>query len=160
MSAGDVDADADRGTYTESEVIMSTVRVVTPFVLTFGLYVTFHGADSPGGGFQGGAIVGAMILMLAFAFGVDPARDWLDRRVVVGMMGLGVVVFVGVGLGSITLGGSFLQYDLYGGKKVVKYAIELVELGIGIIVAGVITSLFFLIDAGWGIGTEPEEEDQ
>ncbi|PSP93242.1 cation:proton antiporter, partial [Halobacteriales archaeon QS_1_68_44] len=80
MSAGD--ADANRGTYTESEVIMSTVRVVTPFVLTFGLYVTFHGADSPGGGFQGGALVGTVVLMLAFAFGIDSTRRWLGRKAV------------------------------------------------------------------------------
>ena len=76
-------SDAERGTYTESEVIMSTVRVVTPFVLTFGLFVTFHGADSPGGGFQGGALVGTVALMLAFAFGIDATRRWLDRKSVV-----------------------------------------------------------------------------
>ena len=44
--------------YTESQVIMSTVKIVTPFVLTYGLFITFHGADTPGGGFQGGAVIG------------------------------------------------------------------------------------------------------
>ncbi|PSP77404.1 cation:proton antiporter [Halobacteriales archaeon QS_4_69_225] len=157
-------SDAERGTYTESEVIMSTVRVVTPFVLTFGLFVTFHGADSPGGGFQGGALVGTVALMLAFAFGIDATRRWLGRRVVTVAASLGVVAFAAVGLGGVALGGSFLDYTAYKAlplKKPVKLGIEAVEIaGIGLIVGGVIAGLFFLtaagpdadVDAGAGAG--------
>ena len=145
-------SDAERSTYTESEVIMSTVRVVTPFVLTFGLFVTFHGADSPGGGFQGGALVGTVALMLAFAFGIDATRRWLGRRAVTVAASLGVVAFAAVGLGGIALGGSFLDYTAYKAlplKKPVKLGIEAVEIGgIGLIVGGVIAGLFFLTAAG------------
>ena len=151
MSAGDVDADADRGTYTESEVIMSTVRVVTPFVLTFGLYVTFHGADSPGGGFQGGAMVGTVVLMLAFAFGIDSTRRWLGRKAVTAVACLGLLIFAGIGFSSVALGGGFLEYEVYPLKKSAKYGIEAVEIGgIALIVGGVIIGLFFLTAAGPG----------
>ena len=143
--------DAERRTYTESEIIMSTVRVVTPFVLTFGLFVTFHGADSPGGGFQGGALVGTVVLMLAFAFGIDPTRRWLGRQAVTAVACLGLVVFAGIGFGSVALGGGFLEYDIYPLKKSAKYGIEAVEIGgIALIVGGVITGLFFLTAAGPG----------
>jgi len=143
--------DAERRTYTESEIIMSTVRVVTPFVLTFGLFVTFHGADSPGGGFQGGALVGTVVLMLAFAFGIDATRRWLGRRAVTAVACLGLVIFAGIGFGSVALGGGFLEYDIYPLKKSAKYGIEAVEIGgIALIVGGVIMGLFFLTAAGPG----------
>ncbi|WP_254838821.1 MnhB domain-containing protein [Natronomonas marina] len=141
----------NRGTYTESEVIMSTVRVVTPFVLTFGLWVTFHGADSPGGGFQGGALVGTVVLMLAFAFGIDATRRWLGRQAVTLVACLGLVVFAAIGFGSVLLGGEFLQYTVYPLTKSTKYGIEAVEIGgIALIVGGVIVGLFFLTAAGPG----------
>jgi multicomponent Na+:H+ antiporter subunit B len=130
---------------------MSTVRVVTPFVLTFGLYVTFHGADSPGGGFQGGALVGVVVLMLAFAFGIDPTREWLGRRAVTAVAALGVIVFAGIGFGSVALGGAFLEYGLYPLADPVKLGVEAVEIGgIALIVAGVVVGLFFLTAAGPG----------
>jgi multicomponent Na+:H+ antiporter subunit B len=140
-----------RGPYTESQVIMSTVRVVTPFVLTFGLFITFHGADSPGGGFQGGATVGVVVLMLAFAFGIDPTRQWLGRWAVTTVAALGLVVFAGIGFGSVALGGGFLEYDRYPLDHPTKLGIEAVEIGgIALIVAGVIVGLFFLTAAGPG----------
>jgi multicomponent Na+:H+ antiporter subunit B len=144
------DAD-DRQLYIESEVITSAVRVVSPFVLTFGLYITFHGADSPGGGFQGGALVGTVILMLAFAFGIDSTRQWLGSRVVTLVAALGLLIFAAIGVGSIALGGGFLEYARYPLAHPTKLGIEAVEIGgIALIVAGVIAGLFFLTAAGPG----------
>lgn len=139
--------------YTESSVIMTTVQVVVPFVLTFGLFVMFHGADSSGGGFQGGTVVAAMVLMLAFAFGIGPTREWFVNSAVVALATGGVLLFAVIGLGPMLLGGGFLEYSLYesalGIKKASKYAIEGVELGIGAVVAGIISGLFFAIAHGF-----------
>ena len=134
--------------YVESPIIMTTVRVITPFIFTFGLFVMFHGADSSGGGFQGGVIVGTVILMLGLAFGIETTRRWVGPALPVAFIGFGVLVFVAIGLGSVLLGGDFLQYTTYGIKDASKYGIELVELAIGLIVAGVVTGLLFVIAAG------------
>jgi len=139
----------ERRPYTESSVIMTTVRSLAPFVLTFGLFVMFHGADSSGGGFQGGTIVAATIIMLAFAFGIEPTRRWFLNSVVVALATGGVLAFALIGLGPVLLGGNFLEYTAYGFKKAPKYGIEGVELGIGAIVAGVISGLFFAIAGGF-----------
>lgn len=161
MSTGSTDSDAaadaasgDGETpelYVESAIIMTTVRVVAPFILTFALFIMFHGADSPGGGFQGGVIAGSVVMMLAFAYGIDSTRQWLDVRIVSALASGGVFAFVGIGLGAMALGGQFLQYSefeaLFG--HAIKYAIELVELGIGAIVAAVAIGLFFLLAAGF-----------
>nr|WP_049918539.1 MnhB domain-containing protein [Haloferax larsenii] len=135
--------------YVESTIIMTTVRVVSPFVFTFGLFVMFHGAESAGGGFQGGAIVASSIIMLAFAFGIEPTREWLDDDFVRVVIGGGASTFALIGLGALAFGGPFLNYSAYGISHGVKYGIELVELGIGAIVAGVIVSLFMNLAAGF-----------
>jgi len=153
--------DERTGLYVESTIIMTTVRVLSPFVLTFALFVMFHGANSPGGGFQGGVIAGSVVMMLAFAYGIDAARDWLDVRVVAALASGGVLTFAAIGLGTILLGGNFLEYHLYEQfiSHVVAYAIELVELAIGGIVASVAIGLFFLLAAGFGHAVdEPEDE--
>ena len=151
-AAADVEFDPVRP-YTESEIIMTTVRVVTPFVLTYGLYLTFHGANSPGGGFQGGALVGVVVLMLAFAFGIQPTREWVGKGLMSGLASGGVIVFVGVGLGTLALGGTFLEYGRYEpfvGPDATKWGMEAIEIGgVAAIVSGVIMGLFFLTAAGY-----------
>jgi multicomponent Na+:H+ antiporter subunit B len=135
--------------YTESNVIMTTVRVVVPFVLTYGLFVMFHGADSSGGGFQGGAIVAAMVILIGFAFGIEPTRRWFKNTAIVGLAAGGVMAFFLIGLGPLFLDANFLEYHAYveafDFKKASKYGIEGVELGIGAIVTGAISGLFFAI---------------
>ena len=138
--------------YTESQVIMSTVKFVSPFALTYGLFVTFHGGGSPGGGFQGGAIAAAVVFMIAFAFGIDATRRWLANTVVVGLAVGGTLVFATIGLVPLALGGAFLQYDLLPVPLLdpVKYGMEAVEiLGIATIVSGVLTGLFFVLASGF-----------
>jgi multicomponent Na+:H+ antiporter subunit B len=139
-------------TYTESQVIMTAVKIIAPFTMTYGLFMTFHGADAPGGGFQGGTIVGVTVLMLAFAFGIEPTRQWLRNSVITGIVTGGVVIFGAVGLGMIALGGNFLEFtvlkEVFGVKP--KWGLEAVEIGgISLIVSGVIISLFFTMAAGF-----------
>jgi len=149
-----------RPIYTESQVIMTTVKVMIPFVLTYGLFITFHGADTPGGGFQGGAIIASVVLMIAFAFGIESTRAWLPNSLVVGLGTGGVLLFGASGFGPIVLGGNFLEYTAYypmfgsllGLKEYefVKYGMEAVEiLGIAFIVSGILMGLFFALAAGF-----------
>ena len=148
---------ADRGPYVESTIIMTTVRVVAPFVFTLGLFVMFHGASSPGGGFQGGAIASAMLLMFAIAFGIAPTREWLNGAVLTAAIAGGVFLFASIGLVPLLVEASFLEYSVYPIPHASKYGIELVELAIGGIVAGVLTGLFFLIAAGFELESEEGE---
>ncbi|MGM0397901.1 MAG: MnhB domain-containing protein [Halobacteriota archaeon] len=136
-------------TYVESTIIMTTVRIISPFVFTFGLFVMLHGAESAGGGFQGGVILASSIIMIAFAFGIEPTREWLSDSLIRGAMGGGVGLFALIGLGALAFQGRFLEYIAYGIDHGVKYGIELVELGIGAVVSGVIISLFMSLAAGF-----------
>lgn len=154
---------AERQPYVESTIIMTTVRVIAPFVLTLGAFVMFHGASSAGGGFQGGVIAATTVIMLGFAFGIDPVADRLRNEYLGVLLILGVGTFLAIGFGGYLAGDTFLEVSAY--ETVIdhgsKYSIELVEVGIGVVVAGVITGLFFLLGTGIdsvAIGTEDDTE--
>lgn len=48
-----------------SPVVSATIRLLLPVLLIYGIYVIAFGATSPGGGFQGGAIL-ATVVMLSY----------------------------------------------------------------------------------------------
>jgi multicomponent Na+:H+ antiporter subunit B len=129
--------------YTESPVVVTVARLLGPFVLTFGAFVTLHGATSPGGGFQGGVVVAAAIVLLAFAYGVEPVRAWLAGPTLGRLVTGGIGLFLLVAVGSVALGGSLLEYGRYGVDP--KYVGELVEVAIGLTVTGVLVALFVLL---------------
>lgn len=133
----------------ESVVITKTVRLLSPFVFVYGLYTMFHGAASVGGGFQGGVVVASVIVTIAFAFGVDQTGAWLNRAVLTSAGVVGVLAFVGVSLGPLVFGGSLFQFSAYPGTKGALYAIEVIEVGIGVTVAATIVILFFEIAGGF-----------
>ncbi|MCK5740949.1 MAG: sodium:proton antiporter, partial [Chlorobi bacterium] len=47
-----------------SEILLTGSRLIVPFMLMFGVYIFLNGHLSPGGGFQGGAVVATAILFL------------------------------------------------------------------------------------------------
>jgi len=174
VSSDDRDPIREEHAYVESPVIMSTVRIIAVFSLTYGLFLMFHGADTPGGSFQGGAIIGASILMIAFAFGIEPTRDWLHNRTIVVLAGGGTAVFALIGLIPMLYGGSFLEHPFFEAEFGIntKWGLEAIEIGgVAPIVAGVVIGLFFAIAAGsrasedrwshddsWVAFESPEEE--
>lgn len=144
-------SDIGESVYIESQVIMTTVRFLAPFTLTFALFLAFHGADTPGGSFQGGAIAGTTILMLAFAFGIDPTRHWIQNRAIVGLTAGGVIAFAAIGTIPMVFGRSFLEHAALERLDIAtKWGLEGVELlGVTPIVAGAFVGLFFAIAAGF-----------
>ncbi|MDG5776986.1 MnhB domain-containing protein [Haloarculaceae archaeon H-GB2-1] len=132
----------------DSPVITEPVRLLVPLVLTFGLYTAFHGTSSVGGGFQGGVVVAAGLILLAFAFGVTKTRDWLDRPAMVALATAGVIAIVAVAAGPLAFGGTFFDLSAYPFPKAVVYGIELVELGIATTVAATVLLLFLELAGG------------
>ena len=64
-------ADArDRHFEPENDLILQcAARILTPIVFVFGVYVILNGHLSPGGGFSGGAVLGAGLILYQNAFG-------------------------------------------------------------------------------------------
>lgn len=119
-------------------------RLLVPFIVLFGLYVQFHADFGPGGGFQAGALVSAGLILYALLEGERAALAALSFNVLTGMIVAGALLFVGVGIAGMLMGGNFLDYSVLGATPVAgqHVGILLVELGVGLTVTGVILTIF------------------
>jgi multicomponent Na+:H+ antiporter subunit B len=127
-------------------VLHVVTKLLVPLILLFALYVQFHGDYGPGGGFQAGVIFGSAFILYALVFGLDHAREVAPPSVLQMLMATGVLVYAGVGVNSLLLGGSFLQYGVLAEDPVhgQHLGIMLIELGVGITVAGAMIAIFFM----------------
>ena len=126
-------------------VLHVVAKMVIPLILVFALYVQFHGDFGPGGGFQAGVIFAAGLILYGLVFGVDRLRRTIPPAVVRALAAAGVLLYAGVGVVGILLGGAYLDYgvllpDPLAGQHL---GILLIELGVGVTVAAVMTSLFY-----------------
>lgn len=96
-------------------------RLLPPIGIVIGIYVTWVGADAPGGKFPGGTILAAMWLLawmsgLARAPAID--RPWLRWMLVAGPL-----TFIAVGMLGFVLAEGFLDYP----PAIAKPLIVLIE---------------------------------
>lgn len=61
-------------------ILQSAARILTPIVFVFGLYIVFNGHLSPGGGFSGGAVLGAGLILYQNAFGYEKIERFFTHR--------------------------------------------------------------------------------
>lgn len=127
-------------------VLRVIAKLLVPFILLFALYVQFHGEYSPGGGFQAGVIFAAGFILYALIFDVEKLKQVVSSAWLRWLAALGVLIYLGVGLATLMLGGNFLDYDVLAehATEGQHLGILLVELGVGITVASVMMSLFML----------------
>ena len=121
-------------------------KLLVPAILLFALYVQFHGDYGPGGGFQAGVIFASGFILYGLIFGADKTRRVISPRAVTFFIGLGLLLYAGVGLASIVLGGNYLDYGVFAEDFAAgqRLGIMLVELGVGITVAAVMIKVFNL----------------
>jgi multicomponent Na+:H+ antiporter subunit B len=121
------------------------VKWLLPLILIFALYVQFHGDYGPGGGFQAGVIFAAGIILYTMLFGLSNASRVFQQEHLERIAALGVLLYAGVGIGCMVLGGNFLDYNGLGRDPVrgQHLGILLVELGVGLTVASVMITIFF-----------------
>jgi multicomponent Na+:H+ antiporter subunit B len=94
----------------DSVIVRTLGHIVIPVAQLFGIYVLVFGQYGPGGGFVGGVIIAASMIMAILVFGVDSADSLLARKILHGD-GLGLLIFAGVGGLCMIGGGEFLNYS-------------------------------------------------
>ena len=135
------------GARVRNDVVLRVVAtVLIPFIALFALYVQFHGDFGPGGGFQAGVILAAAIIFYALIFGLDDARKVVPEPVVESMMAIGVLLYAGVGVAGLLLGGHYLDYFVLAADSVhgQERGIFWVEVGVAITVSGVMLKIFYM----------------
>ena len=120
-------------------------KFLIPLIIIFALYVQFHGDFGPGGGFQAGVIFSAAIILYALVFGLDVAEKIIPSHLLRILASLGLVIYAGVGVVTLLLGGNYLDYSVMASTQIAgqHLGILLVELGVGITVAAVMLIIFF-----------------
>ena len=76
-------AEARREQYYEPKddsILQKITFVLFPVIVIFGIYVILNGHISPGGGFSGGAIIGAGLILYANAFGFDKLGRFFTEK--------------------------------------------------------------------------------
>ncbi|MBE9568712.1 MAG: Na(+)/H(+) antiporter subunit B [Proteobacteria bacterium] len=88
-----------------SEIVETATELLLPMIILFGIYVFMNGHLSPGGGFQGGAIIasGTMFLLLALP------ESHLSRLMIAVTESLSGFSYVVVGVLGVIWAGGFLD---------------------------------------------------
>jgi multicomponent Na+:H+ antiporter subunit B len=95
-------------------IIKTMCRILIPFIQLFALYVIAHGHHSPGGGFQGGVILGASIILLAISHDLRTAVERIREKIIGLLCAAGVFIYAGTGTLCLLLGSNFLDYSALG----------------------------------------------
>ena len=69
-------------TYTNDPIVRLVVKLLTPIIIVFGIYVLFNGHLSPGGGFSGGSVLGAGFILFAMAYSEDFAAKIITQKII------------------------------------------------------------------------------
>jgi len=118
-----------------------------PFILLFGFYVVAHGHSSPGGGFQGGAILAASVMLLRLSLGKERSSKIFPPRLGPVLGAIGLIIYGGTGLVTLLWGGMYLDYVFLPIPGVSDAALRytgilIVEIGVALAVFGVLFSIF------------------
>ena len=123
-------------------------RLIIPFIQLYGIFVIFHGHLSPGGGFPGGAILGASIILYTLAFGSEKGHQKMPHRISSKFESGAILVYILLGMIGIWSGYQFLTNAEAGffmgetGQILSGGMIPLITLGIGLKVGSTMITLF------------------
>lgn len=117
-------------------------RFILPFIIFFALYVQINGEDSPGGGFQAGAIFASGIIALTLISDFKLC----DSKSLSMIATSGVMLYFLTGVVSILFGGAYLDYKVLAASPIVgqRLGIFVIELGVGLTVSSSILLIYLL----------------
>ncbi len=90
------------------ELLQTGTRMLVPLIVLLGAYVMANGHLSPGGGFQGGAILASGVLLALLA---NPSRRFA-HGLIARIESYSGLAYVGLGVLGLIFAGGFLDNDL------------------------------------------------
>ena len=85
-----------------SRIVKTIASIIFPPTMVFGIYVILHGHLTPGGGFQGGAVVASAITLLLVAFGTAEIARRLKESHLSMIESIGALGFISLALLGLT----------------------------------------------------------
>ncbi len=86
---------------------------VLPLAAVYILYIILHGHLSPGGGFQGGVLMVALVALVYLGHGYEETVDAFSYHLLHTTEGLASIFYVALGLLGVAAGAQFAQNVLY-----------------------------------------------
>ena len=84
-------------------------KYVVPIIFVFGIYVVLNGHISPGGGFSGGAIIGAGLILYAVSFGERKAKKFFNFKIFTAITSGALLTYAGLKCYSFYTGANHLH---------------------------------------------------
>lgn len=147
------------------QVVRVVCVLMAPLIMLFGIYVTLHGHYGPGGGFAGGVVIGVGMILLRISVRRELGYRCLPPAVGPVAAGAGVLLFIVTGAVSLITGDPFLDYaavelGALEPSELRYFGILVVEIGVGVAVAGVMLALFDALAGEVGdVAAEPESSE-
>jgi multicomponent Na+:H+ antiporter subunit B len=129
-----------------SLIVSVACRVIAPFIFVYGIYVIMFGHYSPGGGFQGGTVLAADVILMRMVLGRKATYRKFPPQMGLILGAIGLIIYAGTGVVAVLMGGNFLDYSFLpiGVPNAERryYGILCVDIGIALAVFGVLLSIF------------------
>ena len=94
------------------EVLQLAARVLVPIILLYGFYVVLNGHLSPGGGFSGGALMGAGLILYLNAFGFEKAGKLFTFKTFRWVTFLALMTYAGLKSYSFFTGANHIGWEI------------------------------------------------
>ena len=152
----------------------SAGRLLVPFIFIFGFYIVVHGHLTPGGGFQGGAVIatGVALILVCYYY-----RECMERVIPVKSFKLiesaGLMLFICTALAGLVAASGFLfnwlnasgglfghavAYGINPGDLYTAGIIPVLNFAIGIEVFGALSAVLMFMFAGLKEPTQEEDD--
>ena len=134
-------------TFYKNVVVDLISRAMIPPIILFAFYMLAHGHQSPGGGFQAGAMLAACVILLRLTQGREYAHRKFPPKLAIILGAVGLLIYGGTGLLCVISGGNFLDYGHLPIPGVPSpslryFGIMFVEIGIALGVFGGMVTIF------------------
>jgi multicomponent Na+:H+ antiporter subunit B len=97
-----------------TKIVKTLTNISLPLIIIFGLYVITHGHLTPGGGFQGGAVVASGLAMVLVAYGSKWTATKIKEKDLSALESIGALMFITVAFLGILFGGMFFSNFIAG----------------------------------------------
>lgn len=133
----------------DSLIIKNTCRLIIAFIQLFALYVVAHGHHSPGGGFQGGVLLGSSIILFAISNDLRRSIRRIQEKTSALLGSAGVIIYAGTGFLCLLMGANFLDYKalapILNTDSIMarSHGILIVEIGVAFAVMSVMIWIYY-----------------
>lgn len=94
-----------------SQLLSKTLGLLYPFILIIGIYITVNGHVSPGGGFQGGAVIAAIFITKHLILPINDTP--LNRIQLIEKLSLVFILMFPIAFIFMKLNSNFPEFNYY-----------------------------------------------